>query len=48
MEQAAAESYSEQVKSAKADGRTLTPALNGSKWVKMGICRDRVQNGYNG
>jgi len=46
MEQAAAESYSEQVKSAKADGRTLTPALNGSKWVKMGICRDRVQNGY--
>jgi hypothetical protein len=29
MEQAMAGNYSEQVKSARAKGRTLTPALNG-------------------
>jgi hypothetical protein len=37
MEQATAGSYSELVKSAKADGRTLTPR---AEWVKMG------KNGY--
>ena len=46
MEQATAESYSELMKSAKADGEPSRPALNGWKWVKMDICRDRVQNGY--
>ena len=46
MEQATAESYSELMKSAKADGRTLTPR---AEWVKMGkngYLPDRVQNGY--
>jgi hypothetical protein len=33
MEQATAGSYSELVKSAKADGRTLAPR---AEWVKMG------------
>lgn len=37
MEQATAESYSELVKSAKADRRTLTPRAD---WVKTG------KNGY--
>jgi hypothetical protein len=37
MEQATADSHSELVMSAKADGRTLTPR---AEWVKMG------KNGY--